>query len=259
MERTFVTTHEWGRRQHVRPEPSFVDCHSHVLPSGDDGATTVEEGRTLCREAARRGTRILFATPHVWPHLTLTEERAEAIEEAFAALRPQAGLELRLGYELTPTEALLDDDPARYALDGTGAVLMEAPFAGPLETLVALAEHTERAGFTPVIAHPERAEAIVEEPHRALELAARGWLLQVNSTSLLGYHGEPEETLGWRLVEGGHTALVASDGHRAARPPQLDAAFAAVRARVPDEQARALFDGSALGVATARRPRDRAA
>jgi len=49
--------------------PGFVDCHSHVVPPGDDGAQTLEEGLELCRLAADAGTEILFAPPHVWPHL----------------------------------------------------------------------------------------------------------------------------------------------------------------------------------------------
>jgi protein-tyrosine phosphatase len=230
--------------------PRFVDCHSHVVPSGDDGVATVAEGRALCREAARRGTRILFATPHVWPHLPLTRAREEAVRAAFAEVRAAAGLELRLGFELTPTEALLDEDPVRYVLEGTDAVLMEMPFLGPADLLLALAEHTERAGLLPVIAHPERTEAVLAEPGLAGELVEHGWLVQVNGTSLLGRHGPETEELAWRLLEDGSAALVASDGHRAARPPHLDDAFARARERLGAE-ADSLFDGSALAPASA--------
>ena len=87
----------------------FVDCHSHVVPSGDDGAGSIADGVTLCRGAAAHGTSVLFATPHVWPHLILTAEREVEIHAAFERIRPQAGLELRLGFELTPTRALLDE------------------------------------------------------------------------------------------------------------------------------------------------------
>ena len=227
--------------------PSFVDCHSHVVPSGDDGAKSIAEGRLLCREAARRGTRVLFATPHVWPHLPLTPERERAARVAFAELRPHAGLELRLGYELTPTAALLAEDPRRYVLEGTDVVLMEVPFLGPIDELLALAEHVEAAGLRPLVAHPERTEAVLAEPAAAAELAERGWLLQVNATSLLGRHGPAVQELAWRLVEEGTIAVVASDGHRESRPPHLDAAFAAARRRLGEDVV-SLFDGSALGV-----------
>ena len=238
--------------------PAFVDCHSHVLPSGDDGARSVAEGAELCREAARRGTGLLFATPHVWPHLLLSEERERSIREAFARLAPVAGLELRLGWELTPSPTLLGDDPWRYELEGTGRVLMEVPFAGPADGLFALAEHAQRAGLKPVIAHPERTEAVQAEPRIAAELAERGWLVQVNATSLTGYHGPLSELLAWDLLESGHVAVVASDGHRAARPPHLDAAYRLVSARY-GAAADGLFDGSALGLASPRRTASRAA
>jgi protein-tyrosine phosphatase len=229
----------------------FVDCHSHVVPSGDDGAATIAEGWALCHGAARHGTRLLFATPHVWPQLPLTRRREEEVRRSYAAVAAQANLELRLGFELTPTAELLAEDPRRYRLAGTEHVLMEVPFAGRADPLFALAEHTERAGLQPVIAHPERAEAVLADPDVALELAERGWLLQLNATSLIGYHGAHVEALAWQLVEDGHAAIVASDGHRSERPPQLDRAYAIVRARLGEARACSLFDGSALGLGAA--------
>ncbi len=242
--------------------PRFVDCHSHVVPSGDDGAPTVQTGISLCREAARHGTRILFATPHVWPELQLSAARELEIREAFDLIRPEAGLELRLGFELTPDRRLLDEDPRRFALEGTDFVLMEVPFVGPADLLFDLAEHAEAAGLRPVIAHPERTEAVLDRPALADELAERGWLLQVNATSLLGRHGEDPADLGWDLLERGVATIVASDGHRPTRPPHLDDAYELAVRRLGEERALPLFDGSALGLAeTVRqsRPASRAA
>ena len=228
----------------------FVDVHSHVVPSGDDGTRTREEGLELCRRAADRRTAVLFATPHVWPHLPLTEEREAAVRAAVADMAPVAaafGLDLRLGFELTPTPSLLDENPRRYRLEGLEAVLMEVPFHGSLTLAERLAEHIEAAGLRPVIAHPERSERVLEAPSRAAGLRERGWLLQANATSLLGYHGPEIEAAAWGLVDGGLVDLVGSDGHRTARPPFLDQAYRLVRQRV-GERANALFDGRALGV-----------
>jgi protein-tyrosine phosphatase len=230
---------------------SFVDCHTHVVPSGDDGAATIEDGLALCRTAGQHGTAVLFATPHVWPHLTLTPQREEEIREAFERMRARAAVELRLGYELTPAPPLLAEDPHRYVLEGTDRVLMEVPFAGPADLVFALAEHVEAAGLRPVIAHPERTEAVLDEPFVAEELAARGWTLQVNATSLTGRHGEEPEALGWSLVERGLARVVGSDGHRTTRPAHLDEAYRLARQRL-GEEALALFDGSALGVTPSR-------
>ena len=226
--------------------PRLVDCHSHVVPSGDDGAQNLADGIALCELAARAGTEVLYATPHVWPHLVLTDERERAIVAAFERLREDAPLELRLGYELTPAPPLLDEDPARYALEGTDVVLVEVPFLGPADELFALAEHIEGAGFVPLVAHPERTEAVRSRPLLADELAERGWPLQVNSTSLTGRHGPEAEALAWRLIEDGRAKVVASDGHRLTRPARLDDAYQLVSARVGEETALPLFDGSGL-------------
>ncbi|MGB2875994.1 MAG: CpsB/CapC family capsule biosynthesis tyrosine phosphatase [Gaiellaceae bacterium] len=228
--------------------PGFVDCHSHVVPSGDDGAKTLAEGIELCELARDGGTAILFATPHVWPHLVLTSEREASIRAAYAELRAHAPLDLRLGFELTPAPPLLNDDPARYVLEGTNLVLVEVPFAGPEEGLIALGEHIEAAGLVPLIAHPERTESVQARPQLARELAERGWPLQVNATSLLGRHSQEAERLAWRLVEGGEAKVVASDGHRVTRPARLDDAYELVEARVGEDAALPLFDGTALAL-----------
>ena len=232
-------------------EPRFVDCHSHVVPSGDDGAKTPADGLELCDLAHDAGTAILFGTPHVWPHLPLTETREREVRQIYDRLRARARLELRLGFELTPAPALLRDDPARYVLEGTEVVLVEMPFPGPASDLIELAEHVERAGLTPLVAHPERTDPVLERPELAAELAER-WPLQVNASSLTGRHGAAIEQLAWRLVEAGDVSVVASDGHRPSRPARVDEAYELVRARVGEERALPLFDGSALGVSFGR-------
>jgi protein-tyrosine phosphatase len=223
----------------------LVDCHSHVVPSGDDGAKTLEDGLEVCDLAASTGTTVLFATPHVWPHLTLTDERERLIRRAYDRLRCRAKLELRLGFELTPAPPLLREDPTRYLLEGTQVVLAEMPFLGPASDLIELAEHIERAGLTPLVAHPERTEPVLERPELARELAER-WPLQLNASSLLGRHGRETEEVAWELLD--VASVVASDGHRLTRPARLDDAYELVEKRVGEDAALPLFDGSALGL-----------
>jgi len=211
-------------------EPLFVDCHSHVVPSGDDGAKTLADGLELCDLAAASGTAILFATPHVWPHLPLTDEREREVLRGYEWLKARSRVELRLGFELTPAPPLLHEDPARYVLDGTDVVLVEVPFPGPASDLIELAEHIERAGLRPLVAHPERTEPIRARPELAHELAQR-WPLQVNATSLLGRHGEEIEGLAWRLVEAGDGPLPEEEVELSLRSQALQEALAALPRR----------------------------
>ncbi len=226
----------------------FVDIHSHVVPSGDDGAGSVEEGLSLCRQAAARGTSVLYATPHVWPHLRLEVDREHGTRDAHARMAHEAatfGLRLELGFEVTPSVELLEEDMQRYRLGDVPAVLVDMPFAGGLALLEHVAEHIESSGLAPVLGHPERADAVVSDPDLARGMHARGWLIQVNASSLLGRHGPAPQEVGWRLVEEGVCHAVASDGHRQTRPPFLDDAYEAVKARIGSEADR-LFDGSGL-------------
>lgn len=230
--------------------PRFVDIHSHVVPSGDDGVQSVSEGLSLARDAFEHGTRLLYGTPHVSPALPLTEKRERRVRKAFAELRGKARLELRLGFELTPMPSLLAEDPWRYVLEGTEHVLVEIPFVGGADLFLEVGAWIAQAGLTPVVAHPERTEAVLTNPGLADDLAERGWLLQVNASSLLGRHTPEMEREGWRLIDDALAAIVASDGHRATRPMLLDGAYELTRTRVGEERALRLFDGSALAEGT---------
>ncbi len=152
---------------------------------------------------------------------------------------------------MSRTPSTLDDDPRRYELEGTGCLLMEVPFVGELDLVWALAEHIAEHDLTPVIAHPERSDEVLADAGLALELAGRGFPLQLNATSLTGYHGPDAERVAWRLVDEGAAALVGSDGHRRARPPYVDEAYALARERI-GRRADRLFDGTALGLGRTR-------
>ena len=231
----------------------FVDVHTHMVPSGDDGAATIEEALTLCREAARRGTAVLYVTPHVNEELPLTAQRELTIREnarELSGLLTADGLEIRVGFELSPAIDLTGDHVRRYSLDGYGAVLIECPLEAAdtsgVAPIFATAERVEAGGLLPVLAHPERSPALLADPGTASEAARRGWLLQLTAASLLGRHGKPVADFGWLLLEAGEAHIVASDGHRPNRPPFLDEALPILSDRLGRANAVSLLDASAL-------------
>ena len=71
-----------GRRGAVprlgRCMPGFVDVHSHVVPAGDDGAATIEEGLELCRLAYEAGPRSCSRRRTRMLPGTTTRERPDA-------------------------------------------------------------------------------------------------------------------------------------------------------------------------------------
>ena len=234
-------------------EQIFVDIHSHVIPSGDDGVRSVEDGMALLRETAHRGTVTQFGTPHVTDGHPLTRRRRRRVEDAHQRMAERSaefGLRLELGWELSPLQSLLYLDPADLRLGDLPACLLELPLPHTrprnLSRFEECARHIEASGLTPVLGHPERCHPVQECPDLLRPMAEAGRLLQVNGDSLLGRNGDSAQATGWWMIDQGLCHLVASDGHRASRPPYLDRAFAAVAARIGEDAARPLFDGSAL-------------
>jgi protein-tyrosine phosphatase len=234
----------------------YVDIHSHVIPSGDDGARDLEEGLELCRRAATRGTRVLYGTPHAHPragpHPITCERRRRAVANYRLMKEPCAafGLDLRLGWEVSPT-AVLVGDVHDYVLEGTSAVLVELPgpwfsFSDTLVTAQAQIDEIRAAGLDVILAHPERCIEIQREPELVLPFVADGALVCFNGDSFIGAHDPPTEECAWRLLEFGVGDLIASDAHRRNRPSLLYEAVDAVATRSGRNRALALADGSAL-------------
>ncbi len=230
----------------------FVDTHSHMVPSGDDGVRSVDEGVELVAEAGRRGTAVQYATPHAVHRRPFTEQRRRKVMAAREQMRARlAGcVDFRIGWEISPEPWVLEADPSEMAMEGLNVCLLELPLPhtrpSSLDLFVACGEHIEQAGLTPILGHPERCDLVFGELGWVTRLRNRGWLAQVNASSLLGRHGRETHDAGWTLIETRQADLVGSDGHRANRPPFLDEAFQAVSLRIGSERALTLFTGVAL-------------
>jgi protein-tyrosine phosphatase len=237
-------------------EAGFVDIHSHVIPSGDDGARDLDEGLELCRWAAARGTRLLYGTPHAQPPGSwhpITAARHEQAVANYALMKDECagfGLELRLGWEVAPGGVLVGD-VRDYLLEGLAAVLVELPgpwfsFADPLAATQQQVAEIRAAGLEVILAHPERSAEIQRQPALVMPFVADGALVCFNADSFIGAHDSAAERCAWQLLDLGVGDLIASDAHRLARPSRLRDAFEVVAARCGTERAFALADGSAL-------------
>lgn len=232
--------------------PGFVDIHSHLIPSGDDGVRSVDEAVELVREAGRRGTAVQYATPHAMDRHPFTPERRRRVAEAREQIRAELNgtVDFRVGWEISPEAWVLDTDPHELRMEGIDACLLEFPlphtYPENLDLVIACAEHIESAGLLPILGHPERCDLVYTELGWVTRLRKRGWVTQVNASSLIGRHGREVAEAGWELVETGRADLIGSDGHRANRPPWLDAAFDEVAARIGRERAEPMFTGAAL-------------
>jgi protein-tyrosine phosphatase len=234
----------------------FVDQHTHVIPSNDDGAPSIEEGLDLCRSMAAEGARVVYGTPHAHPPdswFPITEERIALVHACYAEMKPRCaefGLELRLGWELAATGVLIGD-LRDYVLEETRAILLELPgpwfsFDDEVAVTRAQSDTIRAAGFQVVLAHPERSLGVQRRPELILELVEEGAFVCFNADSFVGGHGEACEGCGWRLLELGIGDFLGSDAHRPERPSRLLEAVEAIAKRHGEERALTLAQGAAL-------------
>lgn len=196
----------------------LIDLHSHILPGLDDGARSIEEARELARSAAREGTTVIAATPHVRADYPTTAEEMERgvaalradFEEQEIPIRVSHGGEVDAGllWQL-PRDALL-----RFTLAQTGRyLLLEVPYrASPLSLVGAVARLRE-LGITAVLAHPERNPVVQDRPETLERLLEAGALVQVTAASLSGEFGRASQLAADKLLARARVHVVASDAH----------------------------------------------
>lgn len=208
----------------------MIDIHCHILPFADDGADSMEDALEMARMAVDSGVDAMIATPHF--HISDTEEhnvKSARLAQHFLQLRErveQAGIPLSLyfGAEILCTtdvpDLLKNNQPVTLA--GSNYLLVEFFFDEDLAYMDDMLSAIAAQGLTPVIAHPERYEAVQNTPYIIERWFADGYIIQVNKGSILGRLGRrAAATANWILARGLAHA-VASDAHSSVvRTPRM--------------------------------------
>lgn len=207
----------------------MIDLHTHLLPAIDDGPDTMDEAVRMAAAARDAGIHTMVCTPHMIEHFPTDPTRVHAaVAEAQAAVHA-AGIDVRLvaGGEIAlPYLPHLDDEALRLAsIGGMGHwLLIEMPFHGWPVDLPRIMDGLERRGYSVILAHPERADAVQRQPDRMRDIVGRGALVQLTAASFLGEHGEAARRTAAVLLSGGAGHFLASDAHSPGpwRPPALE-------------------------------------
>jgi protein-tyrosine phosphatase len=224
-----------------------VELHFHLLPGVDDGPRDLQVALALAREAVRDGTRLVTCTPHA-AYVDLAAVPARVRELQAALLQAGIDLEVRPGAELAwhdvPALSGAQLETVAQGPPGRRWLLLEAPLPGtgtPAE-LASSAHALRERGFGVLIGHPERSPGLARDPDAVEALLAAGDRLQVNASSLTGYHGAGARAAALRLVNAGRAQVIASDAHQPrARAPRLSDAVEVLRREgMPAAEAEAL-------------------
>jgi protein-tyrosine phosphatase len=196
----------------------MFDLHAHILPAIDDGPATLEGSLDLARAAVEDGIELIAATPHVrHDYPTTADEMERAVAELREALADaEIPLEVRTGGEIALDHVhLVPAELRRFGLGGSSRyLLVETPYAGWPFDIAERLFRLRAAGFTPVLAHPERNDEVQADPEARLRsLVEMGALVQLTAASMDGRLGRRSRETGRRLLELGLAHLLASDAH----------------------------------------------
>lgn len=199
----------------------MIDLHCHILPGMDDGAAMMDDALEMAHMAALSGVRTVVATPHCnrpgnpddnFAGQELTDRLQglrSALQEAQIPLCILPGAEVFC----TPRMAQLLEDGKLLTLANSKYMLMEFYFDESPEFMEDCFGRVLRRGKVPVVAHPERYEAVFRNPELVARWFRKGLVIQLNKGSILGRLGSHAEAVSKYLLEQGLAHVVASDAH----------------------------------------------
>lgn len=199
---------------------ALIDIHCHLLPGIDDGAKTPSTTLSMAQMAVDSGVGKIICTPHCTAGGEGVSSLISRIQKATQILnyiyeQKQLPLTVYAGMELLCTEHLADALAKKEVLPLAGSryLLIEFRFDIPLSRIEMAAEQVRRKGYCPVLAHPERYDAVQRDPECLLYWFDAGYVLQLDKQSIAGEFGEKcMQTAAWALRHGA-AHIVASDAH----------------------------------------------
>jgi tyrosine-protein phosphatase YwqE len=219
------------RRNSVFPQqPLTVDVHAHILPHLDDGAAGVEESISIIRGLQALGYKKIIATPHV-----MSGFYNNSYEEILQSLHLLKSILKRYNIQIeleASAEYYLEDNLFRLLERGEVLsfgnhkkfLLFEASFITKPAYLIESALRIQQAGYTPVLAHPERYISL-NNIDTLTRLIFNGILFQINIGSLSGYYSKQAQEIAEILVKKNMVAFFGTNCHNESQLKSIKAAY----------------------------------
>jgi protein-tyrosine phosphatase len=230
----------------------MIDIHCHILPGIDDGAADLDASITMAAMAVADGIHTIIATPHVGAEVGLSMAMiTNAVEHLNCILRKR-GIALRIlpGAEVASHVAVTVAD--QFCLASGTFFLLEFPYTHLPADCIDLVYTFVRRGLTPIIAHPERNQAINAEPKQLLSLIDAGARIQITASSLTGELGPDACACSRFLLKNDMVHFLATDSHSPnLRRPILSKAVKKAKKYLGKEGAHALVADNPLAILSA--------
>ena len=200
--------------------PITTDIHSHLIPGIDDGSKTMEESIEMIEVFVALGYTKLITTPHIMSHRY--PNTSEILTNGLAELKVELSnrnikMEIEVASEYYLDDTVMELIEQRDILTfGDNYLLFEMSYVQPLHHLEEMIFEMKVAGYTPVLAHPERYVYMHTDFDKYRRLKDKGVLFQVNIPSLGGYYSKAIQKIAKKLADEGMIDLVGSDCHKMA-------------------------------------------
>ena len=208
-----------------------VDLHSHLIPNIDDGAKDMERAIELVLELKGMGYTKLITTPHVsdmFPNSTQTIlDGYKTLKSELLHREIEIDLEVAAEYYADDTfEKLLQKkDILTFGRDKKYLLFELSYFTRPQE-LESLIYDIKLAGYTPVLAHPERYTYFHHSIDEYIQLkASTEVLFQINLNSINGYYSDEVANVVKKLINQGLVDFIGSDAHHRRHTKYLKKSF----------------------------------
>lgn len=199
----------------------MIDLHCHFLPGIDDGPKTLQEALQMAEFAVAEGIRHSVMTPHIQPgcydndvtSIRLAYDAFQrALNERGIPLTISMAAEVRICAEL-PHMISQNKIPFIGSWENKKVLLLEFPHDQIPIGADKLAAWLLARDIVPLIAHPERNQAVIRQPEKLTPFTRLGCLLQVTASSVTGLFGSASQQCALRLIEQNLVTVLASDAH----------------------------------------------
>ncbi len=198
--------------------PFTTDIHSHILPGIDDGSPDVATSIMLIKGLMSLGVKNSIATPHIIGDLY--RNNPETINNALQILKQelkiqQIDFEVRAAAEYMLDSyffELINSDQKLLTLKDN-IILTEFSYASMPDDPGKFSFAIQMAGYSPILAHPERYPYYYDNYKMYHRLADLGFMLQLNLLSLTGYYGKEAAKAADYMLKNELVSFVGSDMH----------------------------------------------
>lgn len=196
---------------------NYVDIHSHLIPSIDDGSKSMDETFSMINQLQEIGFKEFITTPHIYTSVWNNTEEVikNKIDEVNSFLREKS-------------KNICINAAAEYMLDSfflqrleneklltlkDQYLLIEMSYLNAPIQLYDIIFQIQLAGYTPVLAHPERYGFYHNNFKEFEKLKKSGCLFQMNLLSAVDYYGKNVTICADKLLKNNFIDFVGSDIH----------------------------------------------